>query len=275
MLYRLARLRGSHRLGLLTAGAFFVFPMSFFNVSAYPEALFVLTSTLGAYLAMRRRFWWAGLAFAVALSTRPLGWVLTPAFVLPALAIMMTRPWSRREIVEIVAGMGVIPVGVLSFMAYLALREDSMRLVGTYTDVYWEGWTDYLTYPWVVVYDGAMAALTGRGIPADWFSRTVAWHDLLYVTGGVVAAVLSWRLLPVGLAAALTLGVGFILTCHGPGGHALYSDPRRIAELFPLYLVIGEVLMRVGPRLRIAYFSASGVALLVLAGWFASGRWVS
>ncbi|MFN8636886.1 MAG: mannosyltransferase family protein [Chloroflexota bacterium] len=272
MLYKLARLRGDHRLGLVTAAAYFLFPMSFFNVSFYPEALFIFTSAAGSYLALRRRFFWSGLAFAIALSTRPLGWVFVPAFLF---TVLLSRPWSRREIVEALAGLALVPVGMLSFLSYLALRQDSMRIVRTYTDVYWEGWTDYLTYPWAVFYDGLMAAVVGRGIPSDWFSHAVAWHDLTYVIGGLAAAALAWRMLPVGLAASLTLGMGFILMAHGPGGHALYSDPRRVAELFPIYLVLGELLLRVGPRVRIAYFTLSGLGLAFLAAWFASGRWVA
>ena len=93
---------------------FLLFPTSFFFAATYTESLFFLLSALCLYAAKRQ--WWlvAGVSGYLASTTRFFGIFLFPAVLWE---YVQSRPRTRRWVHFI--GICLIPLGLLSYMAYL------------------------------------------------------------------------------------------------------------------------------------------------------------
>lgn len=93
---------------------FLLFPTSFFFAATYTESLFLLLSALCLYAAKRQ--WWlvAGVSGFFACTTRLFGIFLFPAVLWEyAQSRLQTRRWVHF------IGICLIPLGLLSYMAYL------------------------------------------------------------------------------------------------------------------------------------------------------------
>jgi len=240
--------------------AMYTFPMAFFFVAFYAEPLLLLATAATLYFARKGQFIIAGLMIAIAGITRGTAIILSiPYFI----EFIIQRDYSRTRIAQFCIGAILAPIGFI--IVVLELR-------GLQPD---DAWLTYFTWPWNVFYDGILAAIAGRGISADWFSRALVWHDLGYAVAGLVLSIWSWRKIRSSATLFLLFGVIFLASSHGPYGYAFWSFPRRLAVLVPLYLSIALILNRWPVIYRVAYFLLSTVLLGLLSAWFASGRWVA
>jgi hypothetical protein len=249
-----------------------VFPVSFFFVSLYAEALFLFASIAAIYFARRGQFVAAGLAIALAGATRPPAFLLAIPYILEFWS-QHDYGWSRWA--KFGLGALIAPLGALAYLLFLGYRTGSPDLITAYASVQAAGWERALTWPWITLYDGITAAVLGANIPPDWFSRAVAWQDLAYALFGLSLGVWGLFHLRASTAAFLLASVVFLFTNSGPYGFAFYSMPRWIAGLFPIYLVLALFTLRLPGQVRWIPAAASAIALGFFAGWFATGRWVA
>lgn len=114
VLYKLLRLDSTDQASKRILLFLLVFPTSFFFGSLYTESLFMLFVVASFYLARRQKFFWAGLAGALASATRILGILLIPALILEILN-SKRRHWLHWLYVLLPAA------GLLLYMYYLNL----------------------------------------------------------------------------------------------------------------------------------------------------------
>ena len=278
-LYFLYRI-GEDLYGLPVARAatltFAFFPSAFFLNAVYTEALFLALST-GAFWAtrVRRNLLFAGLLGSLAAATRNLGVMLL---------IPLLFEWSRnrREFGPMgLAGIALIPAGLLGYAAFLWGRFGDPLLFARQQGEYWgrELESPFITLAdaWRAARDGVKYLLDPEKLflstsasPALEASNTLNFAFLiLFLT---VLAV-GFVVLPPGLSLYTSLVVLLPVLTPAPS-FPLMSLPRFVLGAFPIFLVIGYLLSRSRMALILwLFFSAgTGVALTTL---FTTWRWVA
>lgn len=248
------------------------FPMAFFLTATYPEALFLALSITSAYFARRGQFIASGLAIAFAGAARPFGIFLAIPFVLE---FWQQRNFSPRDIAGVAIGALLAPLGAAAFFAHLGQITNNANFFAVYFANQSAGWKRSFAMPWITLYDGINAALFGTRIRTDWFSRAVAIQDLTYAVLGLVGAIYSLRVLRPSAAWFLVVSMIYIYTNHGETGYAFWSVPRHVLALFPIYLLLALVTLKLNPVLRWVLVAGSLGMQGVLAAWFASAHWVA
>ena len=147
--------------------------------------------------------------------------------------------------------------------------------VRIYTSTQATEWHRYITWPWITFYDAINAALFSKGINPDWFSRMISWQDLTYALLGIAISVYSFFRLRLSIAFFVLISMLFFYTNHGPFGYAFWSIPRYMATLFPIYLILATLTIRLPHYVRWSLLFVSMGLLGLLTAWFTSGRWVA
>lgn len=249
-----------------------IFPMSFFFVAFYAEALFLLVSIASIFFARRGQFITSGLFIALAGVTRPPAFLLAIPYIIE---FWQQNNFNRTQILKFLVGGLIASCGLIGYLIFLGIQAGSYNLDIIYFSNQATEWNRSITWPWVTLYDGANAAIFGVGINPDWFSRAIVWQDLSYAILGLILAI--WALFNIRLSTSLFLIVSmlFFYTNHGPYGYAFWSLPRYIATMFPFYLVFALLTIKL-PKVYRWLLSIISLSLLgILAAWFASGRWVA
>lgn len=249
LLHRLALTEtGDRALARRAPWLFALFPGAFVLVWGYAEAV-MLAAVIGAFLALRRRAWWAAAALAVAAGlARPLGLFL----VLPALW-EVSRDWREAPGREAVARVGAVvaaPLGVLCYLGYTAANG--------------RGFLDPLT-----------EQSPYRGAVTDPFSRLVdAAGDF------VGASRLGDAVHPP--MAVLFVVLAVVVVRRWPPAYALYAVPLLLLALsaesfnsleryglnaFPLVLALATVTKRRELELTAIALGAAGVVALSALAW--------
>jgi len=275
---------------MLTAFA----PMAFFLSAVYSEALYLALSVGLFYAARRGRFALVGVLAALAGATRSTGIVL----LLPALILYLYGPREDRapdeplarglspryRVHKDVLWLALAPVGLLLYMAYLALAGGDALAPFHAQDV----WGRHFAGPYLGVWDGLQAAFEGaRQLlsmqQAHAYFATggegafvAAEHNLLLLAFLVAALVASGgvlRRLPAAygayVIAALALPLSYPVTAQ-----PLMSLPRFLVVLFPLN--IWFALWLAGrPRLRRPALACSSFLLAFCIAQFATWHWVA
>ena len=262
-----------------------LFPMSFFFSAVYSESLFLALSVGAVYAARRERWVWAGALGALAATTRSAGVVLLVPLVLVYLFDGGRLRWSaRRPLRPDVLWLGLVPLGLAAYCAFLALQGlDAFAPFNAQ-----EVWFRSFAGPFHGIWDGAVAAvegarqlLSGARTPVYFQAAggdpfVVARHNVelfgwLVIVLGATAAAL--RRLPAAYGAYLVAALALPLS-YPVGPQPLMSLPRFAAVLFPL--AIWTALWMTGrawrERLVVA---ASAAALAVYTGIFATWHWVA
>ncbi len=274
--YRIAERLYDVRAARAATLALAFFPTAFFLNAVYTEALF-LALTAGSVWALlvRRDLLLAGLLGGLAAATRNLG-------VLLLIPLLLEWYRNRREFgTGGLAGVLLVPVGLLSYTVFLAGRFGDPMVSFRQQEEYW-GRT--LASPAVTLNAAWSRAAEGAGYlldPATLFLDASA--------GPSLAASNTINLAFLGLLLVL-LGVGLVVL---PPGLSLYtlavllpplltpsplfplmSLPRFMLGAFPLFLVLGYLLSRSRPALAVWLVAsvAGGVALTAL---FTTWRWVA
>lgn len=250
----------------------YAFPMSFFFIAFYAEPLLLLTSVAGIYMARRGRFISSGIAIALAGATRPVAFLLAIPYVIE---FWQQQSFDWHRLLRFAVGACIAPVGTIGYLVYRSILSGSSNLLSIHSPgtTQWQSFT--ITWPWITLFDGLAAALFGSGIYTDWFSRALVWQDLTYALLGLALAVWAWFRLRPSVAAFLLISVLFFYTNHGPLNYAFWSLPRHLAALFPIYLVLALLTVRLTGKYRWILLAVSVGLQGLLSAWFASGRWVS
>ncbi|HEU5090304.1 MAG TPA: mannosyltransferase family protein, partial [Roseiflexaceae bacterium] len=140
---------------------FCLFPMSFYLVAFYPEALFLLAAIASIYAARRGRFVAAGMAIAIAGATRPVAFLLAVPYVFE---FVLQRDFRRRCLAEFAGGALLAPLGTLCYLAYLSIQAGGGDPVAHYHSNLEAHWRMATTWPWQTLERAFRSALYGEGI---------------------------------------------------------------------------------------------------------------
>jgi hypothetical protein len=202
-----------------------LFPTSFFFSAAYSESLFLLLGAGTLLFLQRGRYGAAGLMGGLATLTRPTGIILA----VPCLVDLIgRRDIGWRRLLPFL----LIPMGIASYMAYLAWRfGDPMRFV----HVEGGGWDHAWMLPPLALLRSIQLSVSGElhGVTA-----LMNGVNTLAAIGAIAAAVLLWRWDQRG-AAFVMAGVLLPLTM-GVAGMPTLSLARYVVVLFPLFILLGR-----------------------------------
>jgi hypothetical protein len=269
-------------------------PVSFVFSAAYAESLYLALSVAVFLFARRGQWTRTGLAAGLASATRGPGLLL----LLPGLLLYLYGPRADRapdratsglspryRVRRDIAWLGLAPVGLVGYGAYLGLSGASPVAFVRTQRVYWH---HRLAWPWTTLWDAARAAwtdahgiLTGSGHPTLFgtfpgASIATGWENLLPFLAlliAVPALIAVWRRLPAAYGAFVTAALGVNLVTPVTGW-PLQSLPRYLSVLFPLFIAVGAWLAT-HPRARAPLLVLSAVVLAVLSAEFATWHYVA
>jgi hypothetical protein len=208
-----------------------IFPTAIFFSAVYTESLFLFLSVASFYYIRERRWVLAGLFGLFAATTRVEGVLLAVPFVIEwAISLYEARndwlKWPLDTVVKPLAGIALIPVGLLSYMAYLwVLTGDPLYFSHVQTH-----WGRHLAAPWAS-FGHAIHMITGPYAP-----QTVA-NQLLEVTFTLLmlgVLVIGWRRLRPSYIAYMAVSILVPLSTS-----SLMSMPRFALVLFPMFALFG------------------------------------
>ena len=281
---------------LLTAFA----PMAFFFSAVYSESLYLALS-VGVFLCARQGRWaWVGVLGALATATRSTGVVLmAPAVMLylygpredrvpdhstSLLHTRRLRVGARYKLRRDFLYLGMVPVGLGLYMAYLALSGGDALWPFHAQDV----WGRHFAGPYGGVWDGVKAAFQGARQLLSFQRRHVyfpaaggspfidAGHNLMllvFLLAAIPAIVGVLRMLPLAygvyVIAALALPLSYPVRPQ-----PLMSLPRFLVVLFPLSIWLAAWLAA-HPRVRTPALVLSALLMALFAAQFATWHWVA
>jgi hypothetical protein len=275
LLHRLVALECDRRVADLSVLLVAFSPMAFFFSAIYTESLFLLLSVAALYAA--RNGWWAraGLAGALAATTRVTGLVL-----LVPLLMYAARGDRRRAL----PWLAVVAFGGLAYFAYSAAHGDPFFSVHA-ERIYW-----HRSFAPLGVLKGLKAALDGLrtlggghalatpsyqvagqlSIPRNLAAADVT--DFAFLLFAAIAGIGSLRRLPAPYGVyslASTAVVTFTYLPYEP----LASLPRYVLVAFPCQIWLA-IWARTPARARVLV-CVSAAFVAYYAGRFASWRWVA
>jgi hypothetical protein len=109
----------------------------------------------------------------------------------------------------------------------------------------------------------------------DWFLYVVNAYDTLFTLIGLVALVLSYRVLR-RWSVTIFLGAAylFVLSSHGPTQiNSLWGMARWVPQFFPVFLVLAALNWR--KLVLRATLVVSALWQLAFTAWWATQRWVA
>jgi hypothetical protein len=254
-LFRLVLLDFSRTAAYLSIASLITFPVFYFLLAPYSETVFLLLTILTFDGYRRQRFPTAGLAGALASAARIVGAPL----LIGALGLdIAVRAWRERRRARDVlrpmryAHLGVIPVGLVTYMAY-QWRDFGNPLM------FLRG---HASTEWKVGFD-LLGPLRGLLLPVytvfahDWAGETFRTNlfNAAFLYGAIGVALYAWRKLPFCYSAYSVLA---ILLPMFSG--TLISMPRFLLISFPLFVSMG-LLFEAHPRSRmlLAPLAAAGL----------------
>lgn len=249
------------------------YPAAFYFVAIYTESTFLLFS-LGSLYCMRRGRWWAaGALGALASATRQAGVLLALAF---AVEYLRQQDWKWRRIRWNALSVGLYPVGLFAYMAYLGWAfGDPFKFASVQT--YWGRTT---RWPW----EGTIAAIDNlaRALPEGW--SEYVWLMVLDLGATFLFAVLlalcvvgRWRLNRPSAYLVVWALASYLMVLVAPiamAGPPLHGMPRyALTAAVPAFIVLARMLKKVYWQ---ALYLVPSVALQVvlLLGFF-NNQWIS
>jgi Gpi18-like mannosyltransferase len=268
MLFKLTEELLGSRVALWSVVFISVFPTALFFQAVYSESLFLLLTVLSFWWARRGRWPLAGLAGLLAVLTRSSGVVL----LLP-LAVMW---WEQRRGGELrlpggpaagpaapvrrpsglsAAWLLLVPAGLVVYMAYLWRAFGDPLLFGA-VQAYWGR---ELTLPTTAIWRGTVTAVSGvrwlaahgvgpilgTRLPSGGLDSDVVANLLEFCGFAAALAMLAacWRRLPAAYTLYALAALLFPLV-YSTTARPLYSLPRFILVVFPLFIGAAAVLVR-------------------------------
>lgn len=233
-----------------------VFPTTLFLSAAYPESLFLALSVASFYYARRGTWWLVGLMGFAASLARPYGALL----VIPlAFEYLLQRGFDIRLVRRDILWLGLVPMGLAAFLAYIAWRFQDPGVMGAAQQIWGRGFVP----PWVIV-----ARLFEGPVVVHGLTIGISLVDLAFAALFVAVVVVSWWRLRPTYALHATVLLAAILSSG-----AFTSVPRYGLAIFPMFMLLGLWADR-GARHE-AILSVSLILASFAMALFASGRWVA
>jgi Mannosyltransferase (PIG-V) len=269
-------------------------PMAFFFSAVYSESLYLALS-VGVFWCARQGRWAAACALAaLAGATRSAGIVLA----LPVLILYLYGPREDRRpdfarvrrlapryrLRRDILWLGLVPAGLLAYMAYLALSGGDALMPFHAQGV----WDRHFAGPYLGVWDGIQAAFDGARqllslqrhhlyYPVAAGSPFVAaGHNLMllaFVLAAIPALVGVMRLLPLAYGVYVLAALALPLS-YPVASQPLMSAPRFLVVLFPLSIWLAAWLAA-RPRAQAPALAISALLMVFFAAQFATWHWVA
>ncbi|BDE06324.1 hypothetical protein WPS_16000 [Vulcanimicrobium alpinum] len=208
-----------------------IFPTAIFFSAVYAESLFLFLSVASFYYVRERRWLTAGIFGFFAALTRSEGILLAaPLFIEWAIAAReggreFFRYWLD-DIVKPIIGLALVPLGLLSYMAYLwVISGDPLRFSHVQTH-----WGRHLAWPWTSV------STTITKIAHAHAPQTIANEslELGFTLLMLVVLVAGFRRLRLSYTVYMALSI-LVPMCTS----SLMSMPRFALVLFPMFVLFG------------------------------------
>ncbi len=256
--YKLVRLDYDRQVSARALWYLALFPTAFYFSTLYAESVFLAFVLFAFYAARTGRWWIAGFCGMLAGLTRNLGVFLLAPLLYEYLA---RNDFKLRAVRPDLAWLGLIPVGPVIFMVYLwqVLGNPLAFLTAQ------KFWHRSFAFPWEAVYRACLNILTdynpGRNL-----------LDLLFTVLAGLLIGLAGRKIRFSYLLYLLIGL-LIPLCSTAPQAGLYSMPRFVLVLFPIYLILaGRVRSAWFHGLTLALFTGSLVCLSIIfsySGWVA------
>jgi hypothetical protein len=212
-----AQLRG-RRTGILLAALWAAVPSAVVESMGYAETLFTALAAWSLWAVLRRRWLLAGGLCLLAGLTRPTAAALVAAVGVAAIVAVVRRPADWRAWV----GLGLAPLGLVGYLAWVALRLHR-----------WDGYFFVQDQAWRMSFDGGVRTVRvlGRVITSE-------MPLPLVVTSAVVAAGVVLLIVGIGerLPYPLLIYAGLVLVLVIGAGDYYESKARLLLPAFPLLL---------------------------------------
>lgn len=252
----LARIELGERVARRAAIYLLVFPTTLFLSAVYPESLFLALSLASFYYARHGRWWLVGIIGLAASLARPYGALL----VIPlAFEYLLQRKFDVRLVRRDVLWIGLVPMGLPIFLAYVAWMFQDPGAMGAAQQIWGRGFVP----PWDIV-----ARLFEGTVVVHGMTLGISLIDLAFAAFFTIVVLASWWRLRPTYALHATL---LLVTMLSSG--AFTSVPRYGLAIFPTFLLLGLVADR-GSRHEATLTVMAILASLAMA-LFASGRWVA
>ena len=237
-----------------------VMPTSFFLNSIYTEPLFITFSLACIYWARIGKWWYSGMAGALATLTRNLG-IFLLLFLL--YEFIKSHPRLFKDKYSIVP-LFLPPVALLLFMIYnLYLLGDPIVFISSQ-----QSWGRHLGLPWQNIWNNL--PLTFANNPAN--QPGVALDSFLVIIS--LVALLCTTFLPKFKVHSSYLIIGwvwFIIPLVFTAAELpLYSMSRFILPIFPLYLFFAQL----PEKVFYCYIAVSAFTLLLCTSLFINWYWI-
>ncbi len=246
-----------------------IFPTAVFFSAVYSESLFFALTVASFYYIRERKWITAGVLGYFAALTRVEGVLLAVPFLIEWLAVVFGEgasreaslsnalEWPISDVVRPLAGLALVPLGLLSYMAYLwVLRGDPLYF--THVQAHWGR---HLAFPWESV-SHSFTVMSHATTP-----QTVANQALEVTFTTLMVAVLVagfWRLRP-------SYSVYMALSILVPmSTSSLMSMPRFALVLFPMFVMFALWGARASVNNAIVAFSLPilGLYTVLFADWY-------
>lgn len=230
-----------------------IFPTAVYFTAVYTESLFFML-TVASFYYMRARMWWiAGFVGFLAALTRVEGVLLVVPFIME----WKTEERAGRADRADLAAAGLIPLGLLLYMAYLwVLRADPLYF--SHVQVHWNR---HLAWPWVSVMN-AVGKIQHAANPL-----VVANQSLEIAFTVLIIAVLlaGWHSLRPSYIAYMALSILVPMSTSN-----LMSMPRFALVLFPMFAILARWGERPWVNTVIVAFSLPllGLFTVLFADWY-------
>ena len=225
-----------------------LFPVSYFFALPWTESLFLLLSASCFLVALRERWWSAGLLAALAALTR-----ISGLFLLPALGILLWQARHRAPITAWIA-LAAAPIALAGFAAYLhTVTGDALAFV-------------HIQSAFARPAQPTAEAIAGALRRWDWVIEgwNFRWLNAASMLAGVAAAIWLARRRRFALAIFLALGLAAPL-----GTATVMSGARYAIGLFPFAIALGAWTRN--REIEIAMWSAFAALLALMSMCYASG----
>lgn len=290
LLERLVRLDFTEATARTTVLLVAFFPVAFFLSAAYTESLYLLVSVGAVYAARRERWAVAGVCGGLAAATRSDGiLVLVPLALIylygPRAHALLpgTSTWwkPRYPIRPSVAWLALVPVGLLTYLAYLGIAHGQAFATYYAQKHYWHhqfaGPFGGVVQAIVGVPDDVRRVLTGTGMhvgPGD----PITWnaHDLIdlgFVAFAAIGTIAAWRRVPFAYFAYTVVLLAFDLS-FPTHEEPLQSISRYTLVIFPVFIGWALLLER-RPRVTLAVLGTSAALLAVFSALWTTWAWVA
>jgi hypothetical protein len=240
-----------------------IFPSAFFLSSIYTESLFLALTLGGYWLQLKRQWVWAGILGALAVLTRIQGLILLAPFGW----IILEYAWAERQtylqrlwfVIPRAAPLLLLPLVALGFVAWrnsegFPSMDDVYMNYGVHAE---------MTNP----IEGYLIEIQSLSkSPNLVFFIDFAGYVVSFTLLTVMVIVPRYRIIPLllyGWSFWLSIGTG--VNYYPDTAPTIQSGLRYVLMIFPMYIVLGDIMLRGNKASRLTLVTALAFGLMALS----------